>query len=149
MNVNQGSHHLGKNKFYSLQYEGWVALVNIFSYSVCVNVSSYVWLLNYSGYVVLCMWGMCLESSSFMICCVEVVLRLTLGHGRGVGVESEAAGRREVREGIDQETGHVLVNVTHPGSHQGRRRRESQAERGMVSGESRSADIVHACSTCL
>ena len=66
------------------------------------------------------------------ICCIEVVQRLTLGPG--AGVESEAVARREVRGGIDPGTDHALVNVIHPGSPLGRRKRKNQAKREMVGG---------------
>ena len=71
----------------------------------------------------------------------EVVTRLVT-HGHDPGVVSEE-GRREVREGIDQETDHVLVNVTHPGSHQGRRERRSPVGREMVSKSNQSFYCVH------
>ena len=75
---------------------------------------------------------------------LEVVPRLTLGLGQGAGVESEAVvmPRREVRGGIEPETDHALVNVIHPGSPLGRKRRKNQARREMVGGESQSVDIV-------
>lgn len=62
--------------------------------------------------------------------------RLGLGLGAGVESEAGAVARREVRGGIDPGTDHALVNVIHPGSPLGRRKRKNQAKREieMVSG---------------
>ena len=91
-------------------------------------------------------WGHTLYYNIIIVsvCCIEVVPRLTLGLGQGAGVESEAVvmARREVRGGIGPETGHALVNVIHPGSPLGRKRRKNQAKREMVGGECQSVDIV-------
>ena len=35
---------------------------------VCLHIFTYVQLLNDNGYIMQCIWGMCLESSSFIIC---------------------------------------------------------------------------------
>lgn len=80
----------------------------------------------------------------YCLCFIEVVSRLTLGQGAGAESEAAVVARREVREGIDPETDHALVNVIHPGSLQGRRKRRSQAKGEMVSGESQSVDTVYA-----